>query len=152
MRKKQRRADPLRTGDAPPPLGEGTSTWHQSFEAAKTYASCALVWIEVLRNRIHKVQTELRKCHKWEPNVFKLHLWTEQLVADMKSLDSLYGALRPQEPGTGEKPEGGGGPKVDGLPKDVERPDVNPAQPFEGAQREFGAGTYRHTDGLTPRG
>jgi len=125
---------PVQRGDSPP-LGEGTRTWHQSFETAKTHVSCAAVWLEVMMARVKVARADLRKCHKWDPIVFYIENWLAHLIHELTCNDVMYDVLlRPEEPGPGEKPEGGGGSEVDGLLKGLEGHDVRQPESLDASQ------------------
>jgi len=146
----------LQRRDAPPlaPHGEAEQSWHQCFESGKTFASCALVWNEIIKTRVEKVLKDLRAVHKWDPRVYVLQNWLENMVEFFHCGDRLYIDLlrQPLPEGTepGKKPEGGAGSDVDGLHKDLSL--STNAQPLDGGQATFGDDTHLDTDQRPPSG
>jgi len=144
----------LQRRDAPTlaPHGEAEQSWHQCFESGKTYASCALVWNELIKQRVEKVLKELRASHKWDPRIYVIESWLSNMVEFFHAGDRLYlDLLRQPPPEAGQHAEGGPGPKVDGLLEGLEGHDVRKPEPLEPGPGGLGYDTTGRSGDLPSR-
>ncbi len=144
----------LQRRDAPPlaPHGEAEQSWHQCYESGKTFASCALVWNEVIKQRVEKVLKDLRACHKWDPRIYVIESWLSNMVEFFHAGDRLYlDLLRQPTSEAGESPKGGPGPEVDGLLEGLERHEVREPEPLEPGPGGLGYDGTGRSDALPSR-